>query len=221
MMNYTKINFNRLQSSISPVIIIFLVVFKRAYSSTCQCTNVTSWEELNNHINDKNHNSRSQDHLLLCPFSVLKPENSTRTIEIRSPIHVQCQISQPSHKCVVDDHSQDDRLIKISSDNVWLEGIVIKRTKVNAVHVSSGQKNVKLISMAFLNNRVSTTGPGAIVFAAGNSSSEIIKSSFTWNKGMSIRNGGDMMIISSTFKHNTNQVSYLGSDCFDIPLLLS
>jgi len=106
-------------------------------------------------------------------------------------------------------------------DNVWLEGIVIKRTKFNAVHVSSGQKNVKLISMAFLNNRVSTTGPGAIVFAAGNSSSEIIKSSFTWNKGMSIRNGGDMMIISSTFKHNTNQVSYLGSDCFDIPLLLS
>ena len=89
------------------------------------------------------------------------------------------------------------------TDNVWLEGLHIKYARKNAVVVNAGSKNAKLINMVISINKVpADVHNRAIIKTYENTSCHIIKSIFWWNQGTTVRNNGDMMIVSSIFRNN-------------------
>jgi len=200
-MNCKNGTLNNLQKSIISTLVISLMLFNRAYSlSTCQCQQVDSAQELRDLIySQRNDDGISQDHLLLCPFDL-----ATSPIAIDFPIHIQCYKENLNHQCILrPKYNQQSSILKIESDNVWLEGINVKFAKDIAVMVSEGSRNTKLINMVFSFAELPDNTISHAIIKAGNySSCQIIKSTFYRNVGTAIRNFGEMIIISSTFKNN-------------------
>lgn len=96
----------------------------------------------------------------------------------------------------------------------------MKFAKDIAVMVSEGSRNTKLINMVFSFAELPDNTISHAIIKAGNySSCQIIKSTFYRNVGTAIRNFGEMMIISSTFKNNEGAKKSVSAKLFIVLIL--
>jgi len=211
------------KSNIILRIVVLSTLIPLAYSSTCQCIQISSWQELRQQIFnlemkylEEKYDGVTQEHMLLCPFNITKmhTQNSnhwTEFIPIRFPVHIQCHKLALDAECLISvtgpkcSGSQNcgRHLFRIESDNVWLEGLSIKNAKDNVIFVKRNQKNAKLIEMSFYNNQVPRGQWDSALIASGtNTTTHIIMNQFSKNMATTVRNGGQMIITSSKFKNN-------------------
>jgi hypothetical protein len=91
-------------------------------------------------------------------------------------------------------------------DDVWLQGLTINEAKDVVVNVDKGKKNAKIIDMTFLGTELPDTASAisaAVVLTEMDSSLEVLRSKFTWNKGTPIFNRGSLVVYGSRFFGNT------------------
>jgi len=137
-------------------------------------------------------------------------------IYIEVPIHMYCKKENPSDLCAVTitggqcekNQNCGRHLFKIMADDVWLQGIQINHAKDVAINVDKGKKNAKLIDMTFIGNYVPDTDTddrvsAAVILMELNSSLEVLRSTFKWNRATSIYSRGSLIVYDSYFYGNT------------------
>ncbi len=93
-------------------------------------------------------------------------------------------------------------------DDVWLQGLTINHAKDVAINVDKGKQNSKLIDMTFIGNYVPDTDPdnrvsAGVVSTELDSSLEVLRSIFKWNKATPIYSRGSLVVYDSYFYGNS------------------
>ena len=97
-------------SSSLPILLQFCIgaILIARVRASCECTTITSWEDLRHHVLALNKvNTERQLKLLLCPFEITKYQDKETNhwkqfIPIKAPIHIQCQKLNPEDKCTIE-----------------------------------------------------------------------------------------------------------------------
>lgn len=198
--------------------LLALVVVK-VHCGDCSCKQVSSWEDLKSIIQEANTNeTTSPQTLILCPFRIQKQidENTNHWgefLNIRKPMHIVCQKERPSDRCWVEvvgetcpfNQNCGRAMIKISSDDVTIDGLKITRARDNIIVVAVDKKRVRLIDIEIFGSNVPGNDSGAptgLITINTRASVHILESVFAWNQASVVENKGSLVIHSSRLNDN-------------------
>jgi len=156
--------------------------------------------------------------LLLCPFHIKKEidENTNHWAEflnIKTPMNIVCKKERPSDACWVEvvgekctfNENCGRAMIKVSSDDVTIDGLKISKARDNVIAVSTDMKRIRLIGLEFYGSNIPGNDsdlPDGLISINARASVHIIDSTFAWNQATVVENKGSLVIHKSRFSHN-------------------